>query len=85
MPSRNKLIIAIETNPLKHVNFHLRDGTLKSLKVFMGRGDDSGKLFVQCELCGTFISLGPQRSLKNMETHHAKKNARTKGSGKKKS
>jgi hypothetical protein len=72
MPRKNRAIVAVETNPLEHVDFRVSDGTLKSLKVFVGCEEDLGKLFVQCDLCGTFISLGPRRSLKNMETHHDK-------------
>ena len=72
MPRKNRSIVAVETNPLEHVDFRVIDGTLKSLKVFAGCIEDVGKLFVQCDLCGTFISLGARRSPKNMETHRDK-------------
>jgi hypothetical protein len=38
MPRKNSLmaIVAVETNPLEHVDFFVSDGTLKLLKVFAG-------------------------------------------------
>ena len=76
MPRKNRSVIAVETNPLEHVDFRVSDGTLTSLKVFVGHAEDLGKLFVQCDLCGTFISLGPKRSLMNMEKHRGKASCR---------
>lgn len=72
MPRKNRSIVAVETNPLEHVDFRVINGTLKSLKVFVGCAEDLGKLFVQCDLCGAFISLGARRSPKNMEIHRDK-------------
>jgi hypothetical protein len=64
---KNKVVVAVESNPLEHVVFVLKNGSRKSLKVYLGHGEDLGKLFVQCDLCGTFISLGQKRSLSNMQ------------------
>ena len=72
MPKKDRSVVAVETNPLEHVDFRVSDGTLKSLKVFAGRAKNLGKLFVQCDLCGTFITLGARRSPMNMETHRDK-------------
>ena len=72
MPRKNRSIVAVETNPLERIDFRVTDGTLKSLKVFTGCSEDLGKLFVQCDLCGTYISLGARRSPKNLETHRDK-------------
>jgi hypothetical protein len=73
MPKSNKkskAIVAVASNPPEHVDFILKDGSCKSLKVYLGHGADLGKLFVQCDLCGTFITLGQQRSLNNMQFHY---------------
>jgi hypothetical protein len=67
---KSKVIVAVESNPLEHVDFVLKDGSCKLLKVYLGHGADLGKLFVQCDLCGTFISLGQHRSLNNMQFHY---------------
>lgn len=72
MPRKSRSIVAVETNPLEHVDFRVSDGTLKQLKVFAGCTEDIGKLFVQCDLCGTFILLGTRRSPKNLEIHRDK-------------
>jgi hypothetical protein len=78
MPRKKRSIVAVETNPLEHVDFRVGDGTLKLLKVFEGRTEElaSGKLFVQCDLCGTLILLGPKRSPMHMENHRDKKMCR---------
>ena len=72
MPKKSKSIVAVETNPLEHVDFHVSDGTLKQLKVFVGCAEDIGKLFVRCDLCGTFILLWARHSPKNLEIHRDK-------------
>jgi hypothetical protein len=76
MPRKNRSIVAVETNPPEYVDFRVRDGTLRSLKVYVGHAEDLGKLFVQCDLCGTFISLGAKRSPMNMEKHRDKASCR---------
>ena len=72
MPKKNRSVVAVETNPLEHIDFHVSDGTLRSMKVFVGHAEDVGKFFIQCDLCGTFISLGPKHSPKSMEKHRDK-------------
>ena len=72
MGRKNRLIVAVETNPLEHVDFRDCDGTLKPLKVFAGCAEHVGKLFVLCDLCWTFIPLGTRHSPKTMETHRDK-------------
>jgi hypothetical protein len=76
MPRKIRSIVAVKTNPLEHIDFRVSDGTLRSLKVFVGRTEDLGKLFVRCDLCGTFISLGAKRSPMNLEKHRDKAKCR---------
>lgn len=80
MPSKkkNKVVVAVESNPLEHVDFVLKNGSRKSLKVYLGHGADLGKLFVQCDLCGTFVTLGQRRSLNNMQFHYDQRPCRDK-------
>jgi hypothetical protein len=51
--NKNKVIVVVESYPLEHVDFVLKNG-FKLLRVYVGHGPDIGKLFVQCDLCGTF-------------------------------
>ena len=44
-------------------------GSLRSLKVFVGHTEDLGKLFFQCDLCGTFTCQWCKCSPMNMEMH----------------
>ncbi|KIJ90640.1 hypothetical protein K443DRAFT_126455 [Laccaria amethystina LaAM-08-1] len=41
---KSKVIVAVESNPLEHVDFVLKDGSCKLLKVYLGHGADLGKL-----------------------------------------
>jgi hypothetical protein len=70
---KNKMIVAVKSYPLQHVDFVLKNGSHKWLKVYVGHGPDIGKSFVQCDLCGTFITINAQHSLTNMQFHYDQK------------